>query len=118
MAYQKLSYYPGNYDSYRLMKEQQEIHDLKQSVAMERKRDKLKSNLQNIKEKPAPKRGGAKKKTKAVASQRRKLNRHEKQEKLVNSTSNIPQRKGLTAAQRLKLAERMKLVPDKEIQFM
>eukprot|EP00980_Cylindrotheca_fusiformis_P026221 scaffold15515_cov117-Cylindrotheca_fusiformis.AAC.2 len=118
MDFKRLSYYPGNYDSYRLMKEQQEMHEIKQSVALEKKREKLKSTLQNLKEKPIPRRGGAKKKAKAVCSQRKKLNKHESLEKAANASVNIPPRKGLTPSQRLKLAETMKVVPAKEIQFV
>ena len=39
MEGQNLQYYPGNYDSYRLMKDQQGLHELRQSVAMEKKKD-------------------------------------------------------------------------------
>lgn len=118
MDFKRLSYHPGNYDSYRLMKEQQEMHEIKQSVTLEKKREKLKGTLQSLKEKPVPKRGGAKKKSKAVAIQRRKLNKHESLEQSVNASITIPPRKGLTPSQRLKLAETMKIVPDKEIQFV
>lgn len=119
MSFNELSYYPGNYDSYRLMREQQEMHELRQSVTMEKKRAKMKNALQNLKEKPVPKRGGAKKKNKAVACQRRKLEKHESQQKNTNNaSSSVLQRKGLTAAQRMKLAEIMKSIPDKEVQFV
>jgi ATPase subunit of ABC transporter with duplicated ATPase domains len=118
MDFKQLSYYPGNYDSYRLMKDQQEMYEIKQSVTMEKKREKLKNTLQSLKEKPVPRRGGAKKKAKAVACQRKKLNKHETLEKSINASIHIPPRKGLTASQRLKLAETMKVVPDKEVQFV
>lgn len=118
MDFKQLSYYPGNYDSYRLMKDQQEMHEIKQSVTMEKKREKLKNTLQSLKEKPVPRRGGANKKAKSVACQRKKLNKHETLEKSVNASITIPPRKGLTASQRLKLAETMKVVPDKEVQFV
>lgn len=115
----KLLYFPGNYDSYRLMRDQQEMHDIQQSIKIEKKRDKLKSTLQNLKEKPAPKRGGVKKKAKAVAAQRKKLDKHESLEKSLNASANIPPpRKGLTPTQRLKLAETLKMVPDKEVHFV
>eukprot|EP00526_Cylindrotheca_closterium_P029395 CAMPEP_0113659756 /NCGR_PEP_ID=MMETSP0017_2-20120614/32533_1 /TAXON_ID=2856 /ORGANISM="Cylindrotheca closterium" /LENGTH=657 /DNA_ID=CAMNT_0000574339 /DNA_START=195 /DNA_END=2165 /DNA_ORIENTATION=- /assembly_acc=CAM_ASM_000147 len=115
----KLSYYPGNYDSFRLMRNQQEMHDIQQSIKMEKKRDKLKTTLQHLKDKPVPKRGGTKKKAKAVAAQRKKLNKHESLEKSLNTSANVPPpRKGLTATQRLKLAETLKIVPDKEVQFV
>jgi len=119
MGGQTLRYYPGNYDSYRLMKDQQGVHELRQSIAMEKKKGQLISTLQHLKEQPVPRRGGAKKKAKAIASHRKKLEWHETSEKASNSnaTSTSPPKRGLTAAQRLKLAETMKSVPDKAIQF-
>ena len=122
MQDQKLWYFPGNYDNYRVMKEQQGMHELRQSAALEKKRGHLMTTLQHIKEQPIPRRGGAKKKSKAVASQRKKLERHNQLEKAVSasnptSSSIVPVRKGLTAQQRLKLAESMKRVPDKAVQF-
>lgn len=117
MEAQKLHYFPGNYDSYRLMKDQKGMHVLRQSAAMQKKRDHLKNKLQHLKEKPPPRRGGAKKKAKAVASQRKKLDRHVALEKQIHEKSVLPVRKGLTSVQRLKLAESMKTIPDKAIQF-
>ena len=119
MYTKKLWYYPGNYDSYRLMKDQKETHHLKQSLAMEKKNGQLRSTLQNLKEKPAPKRGGAKKKAKAIASHRKKVERHQESMKTLDSLSEVPiERKGLTVSQRLKLAEVTKCVPDKAVQFV
>ena len=115
-----LFYYPGNYDSYRLMKEQRASHALQQSRAMEKKKDKLKSTLQDLKEQPVSKRkGGAKKKAKAIASQRKKMEWHQDSMKAFDSSLDVlPDRKGLTTAQRLKLAETIKEKPDKAVQFM
>jgi ATPase subunit of ABC transporter with duplicated ATPase domains len=115
----KLWYYPGNYDSYRLMKEQKEVHSLKQSAVMEKKRDQLKSTLQHLKEKPvANRKGGAKKKAKAIASHRKKIEWHEESMTKLDSSEALQAKKGLTATQRLKLAEVMKSIPDKAVQFM
>jgi ATP-binding cassette subfamily F protein 3 len=122
MQDQKLWYFPGNYDNYRIVKEQQGIHELRQSAKLEKKRGNLLNTLQHIKEQPVPKRGGTKKKAKAVASQRKKLERHDHIEKATRSStpatsSIIPSRRGLTAQQRLKLVELMKSIPDKAVQF-
>lgn len=117
----KLSYFPGNYDSYRLMKEQMETHQMKQALAVEKKRDQLRNTLQNIKEKPAPKRGGAKKKAKAVASHRKKMEWHEKDASEVSTSTCdvlLPDRKGLTATERIRLAQILRSVPDKAVQFV
>jgi ATPase subunit of ABC transporter with duplicated ATPase domains len=113
-----LSYYPGNYDSYRVMKEQQETHYLKQSLVMEKKRDQLRSTLQNLKERPVPKRGGPRKKGKAIASHRKKIDRHEESIEELDSAIFVRERKGLTVVQRLKLAEVLKATPDKAVQFV
>lgn len=118
MKFNKLEYYPGNYDSYRLMKSQRETHELRHCVNLEKKKEKLKDTLQHLKQKPKPKHGGSKKKSKAVSSQRKKLERHELVEQAANATSTMStSRKGLTAAQRLKLTELLKTVPDKTVQF-
>merc|ERR1712070_340211 len=119
MFAKKLWYFPGNYDSYRLMKDQKEAHFLKQSQAMEAKNSQLKTTLQHLKEKPSSKRkGGAKKKAKAISSHRKKIERHEKSMKTFDASTEDPtETRGLTVAQRLKLAEVTKSVPDKAVQF-
>mmetsp|Transcript_29775 Transcript_29775/g.72109 ORF Transcript_29775/g.72109 Transcript_29775/m.72109 type:complete len:751 (-) Transcript_29775:32-2284(-) len=117
----KLSYYPGNYDSYRLMKEQMETHHMKQALVVEKKRDQLKNTLQSLKEKPTPKRGGAKKKAKSIAAHRKKIEWHEKDASEVLSSTDctiLPERKGLTAAERIRLSQIFKSVPDKAVQFV
>lgn len=117
----KLWYFAGNYDNYRIMKEQLGMHDLRKSAALEKKRDHLMGALQNLKERPVPRRGGSKKKAKAVSSHRKKIERHAHLEKAVSAVSPgnsiIPVRRGLTAQQRLNLAETLQRVPDKAIQF-
>jgi ATPase subunit of ABC transporter with duplicated ATPase domains len=121
MEGQSLRYYPGNYDSYCLMKDQQGLHELRQSIAMEKKKGQLVNTLHNLKEQHVAKKGGSKKKAKAISSHKKKLERHETAEKAANANSTtavLPPRKGVTAAQRLKLAESMKSVPDKSVQFM
>ena len=117
----KLSYYPGNYDSYRLMKEQMETHQMKQAMAVEKKRDQLKNALQSLKERPTPKRGGAKKKAKSIAAHRKKIEWHEKDASEVLSSTDctiLPERKGLTIAERIQLSQILKSVPDKAVQFV
>ena len=120
MCAKKLWYFPGNYDSYRLMKDQKEAHYLKQSQVMEKKKGQLETTLQHLKEKPVPKRrGGAKKKARAISSHRKKIERHQKSMNTLESSSDVPtERQGLTVAQRLKLAEITKTVPDKAVQFV
>jgi hypothetical protein len=101
------------------MKEQKEVHSLKQSAVMEKKRDQLKSTLQHLKEKPvANRKGGAKKKAKAIASHRKKMEWHEESMTKPDSSEALQAKKGLTATQRLKLAEVMKSIPDKAVQFV
>ena len=119
MCAKKLWYFPGNYDSYRLMKDQKEAHFLKQTQAMQKKSGQLQTTLQHLKEKPVPKRrGGAKKKAKAISSHRKKIERHQKSVKSMDSSTEVPtERQGLSVAQRLKLAEVTKSVPDKAVQF-
>ncbi|VEU34507.1 unnamed protein product [Pseudo-nitzschia multistriata] len=119
MCAQKLWYFPGNYDSYRLMKDQKESHFLKQSQAMERKNSELHSTLQHLKDKPVPKRrGGAKKKAKSVQSHRKKIEKHVKDMQILESSADIPMdRKGLSLTQRLKLNEITKTAPDKAVHF-
>ncbi|KAG7352893.1 ABC transporter ATPase [Nitzschia inconspicua] len=119
MHNQKLHYYPGNYDSYCLMKEQRATHILQQSVVLEKKGEHLRKTLQNLKEQPTPKRkGGSKKKAKAIASQRKKMEWNKKSIGELEASSNVfPEKKGFTAAQRLKLSECMKTSPDKAVQF-
>jgi len=118
---QKLWYYPGNYDNYRIMKEQQGMHELRQSAALEKKRGQIVATIQHLKEQPVPKHGGSKKKAKAISAYKTKLDRHEQLEKtIVASTTNsslVPVRKGLSAQQRLKLAESSKRIPEKAVQF-
>ena len=120
MHAKKLWYYPGNYDSYRLMKDQKETHQLNESLAMEKKADQLKKSLQNLKEKPTPKRkGGANKKAKSVANHRKKIERHEKSMTTADSSSILStEGKHLTAAQQLKLANITKCIPYKAVQFV
>ena len=119
MCAKKLWYFPGNYDSYQLIKDQKEAHFLKQSQAMQKKNGQLQTTLQHLKEKPVPKRrGGGKKKAKAISSHRKKIERHQKSMNKLDSSAEVPtERKGLTVAQRLKLAEITKVVPDKAVQF-
>lgn len=119
---QKLLYFPGNYDNYQVVKEQQAMHELRQSAALEKKRGQLQATLQHLKEQPVPKHGVTKKKAKAISNFKSKLERHEQLEKSVAAATPsggfvVPVRKGLSAQQRLKLAESLKRVPEKSVQF-
>lgn len=120
MCAKKLWYFPGNYDSYQLVKDQKEAHFLKQSQAMQKKNGQLQTTLQNLKDNPVPKRrGGAKKKARAIASHRKKIERHQKSMRTLDSNAGAPtENKDMSVAQRLKLAEITKSVPDKAVQFV
>mmetsp|Transcript_31129 Transcript_31129/g.34840 ORF Transcript_31129/g.34840 Transcript_31129/m.34840 type:complete len:587 (-) Transcript_31129:31-1791(-) len=129
LCLQKLWYYPNsNYDAYRIMKEQKEQHYMKQSLLLEKKNEQLQTTLRSIKDRPVPKRkGGGKKKAKAVASQRKKIEWNTKSRQVFESTSSentngVPwnnNNNNNTLIQRLKLREILKTgVPDKAVQFV
>jgi hypothetical protein len=87
---------------------------------MQKKNGQLQTTLQNLKDNPVPKRrGGAKKKARAIASHRKKIERHQKSMKTLDSNAGVPtENKDMSVAQRLKLAEITKSVPDKAVQFV
>ena len=128
LCLKKLWYYPNsNYDSYRIMKEQKERQYMKQSQLLEKKNEQLQTTLRSIKDRPVPKRkGSGKKKAKAVASQRKKIEWNTKSRQVFESTSSentnsLPwnNNNNTTVTQRLKLREILKTgVPDKAVQFV
>ena len=71
----KLIYYPGNYRDFEGYRLQKDLHRLRQDRALEKKRDSMISTLENLKKQAIPRRGGFKKKTKAIESQRKKMER-------------------------------------------
>jgi hypothetical protein len=109
---------------------------LRQHAALEKKREHMLNTLDNLKKQALPKRGGAKKKARAIESHKKKLERTgiTKDEKghrwtaqnacsgIQNSSINAldaSARKGLSAAQLLKQAEiATRPVPDKAVQFV
>ena len=109
------------------MKEQKERQYMKQSQLLEKKNEQLQTTLRSIKDRPVPKRkGGGKKKAKAVASQRKKIEWNTKSRQVFESTSSentnsLPwnNNNNNTVTQRLKLREILKTgVPDKAVQFV
>ena len=135
-ANRQLYYYPGNYDDFKVVKQQEGLHHLRQHAALEKKREHMLNTLDNLKKQAVPKRGGAKKKARAIESHKKKLERTgiTKDEKghrwtaqsassgIQNASINAldaSARKGLSAAQLLKQAEiATRPVPDKALQFV
>jgi ATPase subunit of ABC transporter with duplicated ATPase domains len=70
-----LSYYAGNYADYYRQKVHIVKHDAKQAVILEKKREAMFHTLHHLKQQSTPRRGGAKKKARQVASHRKKMNR-------------------------------------------
>jgi energy-coupling factor transporter ATP-binding protein EcfA2 len=136
-AHRQLHYFPGNYDNFTLLRQQQGLHFLRQHVALEKKRQGMLQTLDHLKQQPVPKRGGAKKKARAIASHKKKMNRQgiEKdvnghrwtQQKAgtgqkqgsINALVDATARRGLNPVQLLKQAQD-KIPPpiDKAVQFV
>jgi len=72
---QSLSYYPGNYRDFVGYKRQKDLHMLRENAALEKKRDSMMQTIDNLKKQPVLKRGGAKKKSRAIESAKKKLER-------------------------------------------
>lgn len=73
----QLHYYPGNYADYSYYRRQNDLQALRHAVAVQKKRSALQQTLTHLRQQPAPKRGGTKKKDKQIASQRKKIDRVE-----------------------------------------
>ena len=132
----KLLYYPGGYSDYRIYRQQTDIHQLRQVIALDKKRDAMMKTLDNLKKQPTPRRGGAKKKSKQIESFKKKIERQglEKDEqghRRKNQTAgtgikpgsinamDASSRKKLTTNQLLKMTkESVSPPPDKSIQFV
>lgn len=113
----KLNYYPGNYDSYRSMKQQEATHILQTSLALKKKSDRLKSTLRHLKEQTTLIRG-AKKKAKAIASHRRKMDWHKDLlEKSGVSSEALPLNASHTSGQTQKMIENINDFSEEFIQF-
>lgn len=131
-----LFYYPGNYADYIVCRQRNDLHCLRQAVALGKKREKITHALENIKKKPIPRRGGTKKKTKQIGSYKKKLERVglEKDDKGHRSTIqkagtgiktgsinavDASSRRGLTTQQLLQMTEKsIRPPPDKAVQFI
>jgi ATPase subunit of ABC transporter with duplicated ATPase domains len=70
---QSLTYYPGNYRDFVGYKRQKDLHLIRQNAALEKKRDAMMQTIDNLKKQSIPKRGGAKKKGRAIESAKKKL---------------------------------------------
>jgi ATPase subunit of ABC transporter with duplicated ATPase domains len=131
-----LYYYPGNYADYQVYRRQHDLHNLRQVVALDKKRDAMMQTIENIKKQPVPKRGGGKKKSRQVESHRKKLERQgfEKTESGHRWTAqkagtgikagsinaiDATTRRGKTTSQLLTMTEKdIRPPPDKAVQFV
>lgn len=130
----QLHYYPGNYHDYLALKRQHDLHMLRQSVALDKKRGAMLQTLEHLKAQARD--GASKKKSQQVTSQRKKI---EKQGLLhdekghrwtaqnagtgiqVGSINAVDAstRRGLTTQQLLQLTEKsVKPPPHKAVQFV
>jgi ATPase subunit of ABC transporter with duplicated ATPase domains len=132
----KLSYFPGTYWQYLRYQAQHDLHTLRQQNSLDKKRNTMVQNIHYLQAQPAPKRGGNRRKAKAISAQRRKLERAgiEKDEKghrwtqqkagtgiKVGSLNSVDasNRKDLSTSELLKLAEAsIRPPPDKAVQFL
>ena len=133
---QTLVYYPGNYIDYTVYRRQNDLHQLRQAVALDKKRGAMMQTLENMKKQPTPRRGGAKKKSKQIESQKKKIERqgldkdkhgHRWTQQKAGTgmkTGSInaidaSTRRGLTVQQLLEMTEKYICPPpDKAVQFV
>jgi ATP-binding cassette subfamily F protein 3 len=133
---QQLYYYPGNFDDFSVLRQQQGLHELRQHVSLEKKRGQMLNTLENLKKQATSKRGGGQKKARAIESHKKKLERQgiDKDDKGHRWTAqksgtgiqkgsinaiDATTRRGLSPAQLLKQAEgSVKPPPDKAVQFV
>ena len=132
----KLFHFPGNYADFQRQSRQQELHYLRQQVSLDKKRHQMVQTIHHLQDQPAPRRGGNRKKSKMIATQRKKLERQgiEKDEKGHRWTQqragtgikpgalngiDASTRKDLSTGELLKLAEAsVRPPPDKAVQFV
>lgn len=133
---QFLLYYPGNYADYLVQRQQSDLHQLREAIALDKKRGAMMHTLDNLKKQAVPRRGGSKKKSKQITSHRRKIERQglDKDEKghrwtqqkagtgirpgSVNAID-ASTRRGLTTQELLQLTEKsIRPPPDKAVQFV
>ena len=131
-----LTYYPGNYHDFVKYKHQKDVHMIRENAALEKRRDAMMQTIDNMKKMPTPRRGGAKKKARAIESKKKKLEREgltrdEKGHRWSAQTSGSGIKQGsinsLDTASRTKLSHTEMLkraeisiapVPDKAVQFV
>lgn len=70
-----LLYYNGNYSNYCVYRQQNTLHEIREALALDKKRAIMEKGLDNLKKQPVPKRGGVKKKSKRVENQRKRIER-------------------------------------------
>jgi ATP-binding cassette subfamily F protein 3 len=68
-----LMHYPGNYRDFLGYKRQKDLYRLRECVALQKKRDAMLQTLDHLKKQPVPKRGGSKKKGRAIESMKKKI---------------------------------------------
>jgi len=131
-----LAYYPGNYDDYSYYRRQNKLHQLRQVVALNKKRGAMMETLDKLKKQPTPKRGGSTKKAKQIKTFKKKIEREGvtrdenghrwSQQKMgtgirvgaINSLD-AATRRGLKTEELLKMTEKsIRPPPDKAIQFV
>jgi ATPase subunit of ABC transporter with duplicated ATPase domains len=125
-------YVPGNYDDYLAYRRQIDIRDLRQVLALEKKRNNMHQTLENLRQQPVPKRAG--KKSSQISAQRKKMEQQgiipsagEASKAVRIGSASVTEtlaleasaRRGLTTAQLLELMEQRKSPPpDKAVQFV
>jgi ATPase subunit of ABC transporter with duplicated ATPase domains len=73
---QFLLYYPGNYADYLVVREQSDLHQQRQAVALDRKKVSMEKTIDNLKKNAGPKGGHAtKKKNKQIESRKKQMER-------------------------------------------
>jgi ATPase subunit of ABC transporter with duplicated ATPase domains len=136
LSQQQLAYYPGNYNDFLFYRQQGDLHQLRQVVALEKKHGAMIKTLDNLKKQAIPKRGGTKKTDRQIESHKKKIERvglnvdgkgHKwKQQKAgtgikpgsINAVD-ASARRGLTTQQLLQMAQKsVQPPPDKAVQFV
>lgn len=131
----KLLYYPGNYVDYQISRQQSDLHTLRQSVELDKKRSSMMRALENLKKQVPAKGGGPRKKSDQIDVLRKKIEREglnvdqkghrwkqtkagmESKPGAINALD-ASTRRGLTTQELLKLTEKsLRPPPDKAVQF-
>lgn len=133
---QALLYYPGNYADYLVQRQQSDLHQLREVVALDKKRNSMIHTLDNLKKQVTSNGGGSKKISKQIGSHRKKIERQglPKDEKGHRWTQqkagtgikpgsinaiDASTRRGLKTHELLQLTEKsIRPPPDKTVQFV